>query len=69
MTRKKKKPPINETLKAARVKAGLTQADVAAELGVSQGRISSIESGEGAKTATRVVRFAKLLGLEIKDLV
>jgi transcriptional regulator with XRE-family HTH domain len=47
-------------LVAAREKAGLTQAQVAAVLGIPQSRVSRMESGERRVDIIELVGFAKL---------
>jgi transcriptional regulator with XRE-family HTH domain len=53
------------SLKRMRVAAGLTQAQLAQKLGVSQGRISQIESGlpDHAPSIEMIGRFAHACGL------
>lgn len=43
---------------AARMKAGLTQADVAARMGTTQSVVARIESGRGTPSMRTVQRFA-----------
>ena len=47
-------------LVSAREKAGLTQAQVAAVLGIPQSRVSRMESGERRVDIIELVAFAKL---------
>lgn len=60
-----------ERLRAARQKAGLTQAEVAARLGRPQSFVSKCESGERRVDAVELDEFAKLyrvpLGYFLKD--
>jgi len=49
-------------LRGARLKAGLTQAEVARTLGVPQSFVSKCESGERRVDAVELERFAKLYG-------
>jgi len=51
-----------ERLKAARLDAGLTQAQVAAALNQPQSFVSKCESGERRVDAVELERFAKLYG-------
>jgi DNA-binding XRE family transcriptional regulator len=52
-------------LSRAREKAGLTQADVAKALGISQGRVSRLERAENVQLST-LVRYAEALGGELE---
>jgi transcriptional regulator with XRE-family HTH domain len=58
-----------DRLKAARRNAGLTQADLAKRIGVSQARISSWEQGERHPDAFRLHGLAKALELDVLDLL
>lgn len=55
---------------AARMKAGLTQGDVAARMGTTQSVVARIESGRGTPSMRTVQRFAaiRFLGLRPKSL-
>lgn len=58
-----------EALRAARVKAGLTQAELARRVGVAGGeRISEWERGRSSPRAATVVRLAAVLGVEMSRL-
>lgn len=52
-------------LKAARVLAGMEQADMAAELGVSRQTISNWEVGRNEIPATAMIRWAELTRISI----
>ncbi len=52
---------VGRALAAAREKAGLTQAQLAATLGVTQGALSRIESGTHALTIEQLARAATAL--------
>jgi len=54
-----------EYLTEMRKKAGMTQAEVAADMGVSQQRVSAIESGSVAELAT-LADYIRALGGELK---
>lgn len=56
---------IGEILRARRKARHLSQAEIALKLGVSQGRISTLEADPGAMTLERFLHLAKLLGLEL----
>jgi transcriptional regulator with XRE-family HTH domain len=53
------------TLKELRENRGLTQADVAKAMGISQGGVSRIESGADHHAST-VARYVKALGGELE---
>ncbi len=59
-------------LKDYRKKAGLTQADLAAEVGISHRTLQDYEQGqkplEGARAIT-VLKMAKVLGCNVEDLI
>lgn len=67
MPRKKRKPPINETLKSARLAAGLNQKEAGKLVGIPQSEVSRMESGKGAATAVKWLRYAKAVGFERID--
>ena len=48
---------------AARMKAGLTQGDVAARMGTTQSVVARIESGRGTPSMRTVQRFASAVGV------
>jgi predicted transcriptional regulator len=47
---------------AARMRAGLTQGDVAARMGTTQSVVARIESGRGTSSLRTVQRFANAVG-------
>jgi DNA-binding XRE family transcriptional regulator len=47
---------------AARMKAGMTQGDVAARMGTTQSVVARIESGRGTPSMRTVQRFASAVG-------
>ncbi len=53
-----------ERLRAARVKAGLTQVDVAKRLGKPQSFVSSCESGQRRIDVVELHEFARLYGVK-----
>lgn len=59
---------VAQTLKQARVSSGLTQAFVAAALGVSQATVSRLESGSITATADDLVVIAQVLRVPIETL-
>lgn len=53
----------------ARQKAGLSQSQVAKELGVDQSAVSRWETGENMPRAATLVLMAKLYGCTVDDLL
>lgn len=56
---------MGRILTARRKAVGLTQAHVAAQLGISQNRLSEIENLPGHLTLDRLLALAGILGLEL----
>ena len=52
-------------LQQVRLIQGLTQEDIARELGISQSYVSELESGKGSRALTRVFEFARLTGMTL----
>jgi transcriptional regulator with XRE-family HTH domain len=57
------------TLRAARLRRGLRQEDVAARLGVKRTWLSKVESNEIRLDVIQLVRLARLYGLQASRLV
>ena len=55
---------LPQLLKAFRKNAGLTQADVALRLGVTQQTVSALERNAEAVSAERLMRLVNILGVE-----
>lgn len=55
---------LPQLLKAFRKNAGLTQADVALRLGVTQQTVSVLERNAEAVSAERLMRLLNILGVE-----
>ena len=55
---------LPKLLKAFRKNAGLTQADVALRLGVTQQTVSALERNAEAVSAERLMRLLNILGVE-----
>lgn len=55
---------LPQLLKAFRKNAGLTQADVALRLGVTQQTVSALERNAEAVSAERLMRLLNILGVE-----
>ena len=58
-----------ELIKAYRIKLGLTQSQVAAELNVTPGYISNVENGRTAMSLKMLIYYAKLMGVTLDTLV
>ena len=59
---------MGQILAAGRRRAGLTQAEAAARLGVSQSRISTLEADSGALTLNQLLAFYAAYGLQLQAL-
>jgi HTH-type transcriptional regulator/antitoxin HipB len=56
---------LGEVLRGRRKAHRISQADLAAKLGISQGRLSTLESDPAGLTLERLLTLATVLGLEI----
>lgn len=56
-------------LKRIRTKKGISQGDIARELEVSRGFISTIENGKTNPTLATITRLAKALGVPTEELI
>lgn len=56
---------LGELLRAARLRRGLTQADIARGLGISVQAVSKLERNAGRASFDRVHRLCLLLGMEL----
>lgn len=56
---------LGTLLRAARIRRGLTQADVARALGVTVQAVSKLENNAGRASFDRIHRLCLLLGLEL----
>ena len=56
---------LGPILRATRLKQGLTQADVARQLGVSTQAVSKLESQAGRASFDRIHRLCLLLGMDV----
>ncbi len=54
---------LGANLKRIRTKKGISQGDIARELDVSRGYISTIENGKTNPTLSTIARIAKALGV------
>ena len=58
-----------EQIKTYRIKLGLTQSQVAAELEVTPGYISNVENGRTAMSLRFLIYYAILMGITLVELV
>ena len=58
-----------EQIKSYRLKLGLTQSQVAAEMDVTPGYISNVENGRTAMSLRFLIYYAKLMGVTLDELV
>ena len=58
-----------EQIKSYRIKLGLTQNQVAAEMDVTPGYISNVENGRTAMSLRFLIYYAKLIGVTLDELV
>ena len=56
---------VADILRQRRRSRGLSQTDIAFKLGLSQARVSAIESMPASLTLDRLIALANLLGLEV----
>ena len=56
---------LAEELIAARGRAGLTQADVAARMGTTQSVVARIESGRNPPTLKTLEKYARAVGMRV----
>jgi transcriptional regulator with XRE-family HTH domain len=56
-------------LKKIRTKKGISQGDIAKELGVSRGFISTIENGKTNPTLATIAKLAKAVGVSVNELL
>lgn len=60
---------LGEYLRKYRIDNGLTQADLAGKLSVSQNAISQYETGKRCPPISRIANIAKVLGCSVSDIV
>jgi transcriptional regulator with XRE-family HTH domain len=58
-----------EQIKSYRIKLGLTQNQVAAEMDVTPGYISNVENGRTAMSLRFLIYYAKIMGVTLDELV
>lgn len=56
-------------IKLARVAADMKQAELARLVDLQQGALSGLENGQRDITVTQLMKFAKVLNVEAKDLL
>jgi transcriptional regulator with XRE-family HTH domain len=64
-----KRPMISEALRLLRLYLGLSQKQIAAELGISQSMISEIENGEKTVTMETLERYSDKFGVKMSQLL
>jgi transcriptional regulator with XRE-family HTH domain len=60
---------LGETIRARRIKAGMSQEKLAEKAGLARNYIGNIERAEYKVTVEALARIAKALGVRIRDLV
>lgn len=60
---------IGDYLRQYRINHGLTQAELAGKLSVSQNAISQYETGKRCPPVSRIANIAKVLGCSVGDIV
>jgi transcriptional regulator with XRE-family HTH domain len=60
---------IGQTIRVARIKKGMTQADLAETLGVSQGAVGQWEQGITTPRPRHIVRLSALLEIPVEQLL
>ncbi len=68
MNNPKFRKEVGERIKAARLKAKLTQAEVAKKAGINTNYYSVIERGEVNTTLEKLQKISKALGLDVSDI-
>jgi transcriptional regulator with XRE-family HTH domain len=65
----KESAKLGFNLKKIRTQKGISQGDIARELKVSRGFISTIENGKTNPTLSTIAKIAKALGISINELL
>lgn len=60
---------LGKNLKRIRTEKDISQGDIARELDVSRGYISTIENGKTNPTLSTIARIAKALGVTVDELL
>lgn len=64
-----KRPMINEALRLLRLYCGMSQMDLAKELGISQSMISDVEGGRKNVTLDLLEKYSSTLGVRMSQLL
>ncbi len=59
---------LGKNLKRIRNAKGISQGDIAKELGVSRGFVSTIENGKTNPTLATIAKLAKAIGVSVSEL-
>lgn len=68
MNNPKFRKEVGERIKTARLKAKLTQAEVAKKAGINTNYYSVIERGEVNTTLEKLQKISKALGVDVSDI-
>ena len=60
---------IGQTIRLARIKKGMTQAELAETIGVSQGAVGQWEHGMTIPRPNHIVRLSALLEIPVEELL
>ena len=60
---------IGQMIRLARIKKGMTQADLAETIGVSQGAVGQWEQGMTTPRTKHIVRLSSLLEIPVEELL
>ena len=60
---------LGQNLKRIRTKKGISQGDIARELEVSRGFISTIENGKTNPTLATIAKLARAVGVSVDKLI
>lgn len=63
------KDNYGEQIKSYRIKLGLTQSQIAAEMEVTPGYISNVENGRTAMSLRFLIYYARIMGITLDELV
>lgn len=61
-------PELDNTLKALRSAAGMTQAELAEAIGVSRKTINTVENGVFVPSTILALKLARALGTRVEDI-
>lgn len=63
------KQRVGQQIREARLKAGLTQKEVGAKLGVTEGAYNRYESGQQNLTIDTIHKICKAIGVDFKTII